>query len=342
MKASAFFGSHTEGKGDWRAVRWWRTRSKSRTTRPRSRGCARPPTARSAARSRSLLARWHEPMSRRSARGFLPCAISLNGAPLRPLSRLPSELFRRAIPLESKAPELSNPSVTLARLLARGATANELALALAAYEEGASDAPLAKVLATELDIETGRVEALAASLARSTRDDDEDELRDRALAPRGFSSRSRKKSKRQPCATTKRGAPTRPAKRPFAPRLLCHRAIARHSSSNTNRLDDARSSALIVLEAAHSTGEDPELLAPAQGSPRQGPFPSLCGLARRATRSGTRRVRHHRGVAARAATLVGRRCRAGLRFGARSAAHCRSRSRRGPRAARGRVALATG
>jgi predicted Zn-dependent protease len=196
------------------------------------------------------LEKWLEPLDRDREWGMLASAIrSALGAP-RAVIDEPSEAH--------VGTRLANPDLRLARLLAAKAPSADLTQAIVALEETTPGRPIAQVLATEIDMETGRVDRLADTLSKQGGESEMDK-RDRALMVgllyevAGQTLRARELYTAARSADPSCEAAVR-AEIFVSPPSETANLLSLYEAS----LDDARKSALIVLEAAHNTGEDPE------------------------------------------------------------------------------------
>src|SRR5262249_12523007 len=147
---------------------------------------------------------------------------------------------------------LASPALRLARLLAAQAAPDELARLLKDLEtEGAT--ALSSVLATELDVQTGKLDSLAASLSKLAESADEgsEERRDRSLVAgllyevAGQAGRARDEYERARSADPSYEAATRA-------RLACSPASDKAALvlELERSLEEPQAAALALLEAA--------------------------------------------------------------------------------------------
>ena len=232
-------------------------------------------------------------------------------------------------------------AVHLSRLLAARASPEQLARALGKLEETGASA-LVRVLRAEIDIETGELEALAASLSQGAAGDDEHK-RDRALlagllfelADKGARARELYDAALSADPECEAAARARIAVAGPNERTRLLEEFAQPRGSAHERAGPSRGG------ARRGRRERPgNLPAPPQAGARESPFASVCVLARRKASSGTRRVGEHRRVAEGASTGIGRPRRSGLRPGARSPSHRRPRPRSSQGLARASIASA--
>jgi hypothetical protein len=201
----------------------------------------------------SALEKWLEPLDRDPEWGMLAAAIRSALGSARSSSNEPSEAH--------VGTRLTNPAIRLARLLAARAPSDDLQQAIRALEETTPGLPIAQVLATEIDMETGRVDRLADTLSKQGGEGGTD-ARDRALMAGLLFEVAEQTLRARELYTAARTADPScegavRAEIFVSPPSETANLLSLHEAS----LDDARSSALIVLEAAHNTGEDPESYA---------------------------------------------------------------------------------
>ena len=199
------------------------------------------------------LEKWLAPIDRDPQIGILSAAIR---AALGDLRAPPSE------PTDAPASaHIASPVVRLARLLAAQAKPDELSRALAALEAGSTGAALARVLTAETQIETGQLEALAESLAKSEGLGEDEAKRDRALLAGlvfELANKTSRAAELYGSALAADPGSEAAARAKIAVSPASERAgILEAFASN---VEDARTSALLLLEAAHGGGDggDPE------------------------------------------------------------------------------------
>ena len=140
-----------------------------------------------------------------------------------------------------------------------------------------------RVLGMEIDMETGRVDRLADALSKQGSEGAND-ARDRALMAGLLYEVAQQTLRARELYTIARTADPSceaavRAELFVSPPSESANLLSRHEAS----LDDARASALIVLEAAHSTGDDPESYSRLLKEAHDKAPPPLRGLARRAS-----------------------------------------------------------
>jgi lipopolysaccharide biosynthesis regulator YciM len=151
---------------------------------------------------------------------------------------------------------LTSPAVRLSRLLASQAGAEELSRAIAALETAGSGSALARVLKTELQIETGQLDTLAEALATPEALGDDDVKRDRALLAGLVFELAEKPARArelyQLALTTDPQCEAAARAKIAVSDANARGAILEEFAAN---VEDPRTTALVLLEAAHGGGD---------------------------------------------------------------------------------------